>query len=105
MTQCVNFPHVREALARISRGERATTKFLTVQSLLQFWLWGSDANEACDRGKCDFHLMHLAGIVCTRVFSEAYHNIGDSIGVIPCIIDNEDIRELTDKCTIFLPHF
>jgi hypothetical protein len=101
----VNFPDVRDAIARISRGERATTSFLNVPSLLQFWLWGSDANEVCDRGKCDFHLMHLTGMVCTRVFSEAYHDAGDPVDFTPGIIDDEDVRILTDGCGIFLPHF
>jgi hypothetical protein len=105
MATSLNFPDIRDALARISRGERATTQSLNVPSLLQFWLWGSDANELCDRGKCDFHLMHLSGMVCTRVFSEAYHTVADRIQVVPSIIDDEDVIELTDRCDIFLPHF
>jgi hypothetical protein len=105
MAKSLNFPDIRDALARISRGERATTPSLNVPSLLQFWLWGSDANELCDRGKCDFHLMHLSGMVCTRVFSEAYHTVADRIQVVPSIIDDEDVIELTDRCDIFLPHF
>jgi hypothetical protein len=101
----VSFPDVRDALARISKGKRATTPSLTPDSLLRFWLWGSDANEFCDRSKCDFHLMHLTGMVCTRVFSEAYLSVDDAPGTIPAIVDDEDITMLTEYCGIFLPHF
>jgi hypothetical protein len=101
----LSFPEVRAALKRISYGERATTPDLSVSTLLRFWLWGSDANEVCDRGKCDFHLMHLTGMVCTRVLAEAYHQTGDAVDTVPCIIDDADIHMLIDRCGIFLPHF
>lgn len=101
----IYFPDVRDALARVSRRERATTQILNVQSLLQFWLWGSDANEVCNQAKCDFHAMHLTGMVCTRVFTEAYQEVSDPVDFIPSVIDDEDVRILTDSCTIFLPHF
>jgi len=105
MVHIVTFPDVKDALARITRGERATTENVNVLSILQFWLWGSDANETCDRGKCDFHLMHLSGMVCTRVFSEAYQLVGDEIDYVPSVVDDDDIHTLIDRCRIFLPHF
>lgn len=104
-SKLVSFPDIKKAIERISCGDRATTQFLNVQSLLQFWLWGSDANETCDRGKCDFHLMQLTGMVCTRVLTEAYQDVSDPIDFVPSVIDNEDVRLLTDSCTLFLPHF
>ena len=73
------FPDVRNALARASRRERATTQTSNVQSLLQFWLWESDANEVCNQAKCDFYAMHLTGMVCTRVLTEAYQDVSDSV--------------------------
>lgn len=101
----ISFPDVKEALTRISKDERATTQTLCAAQLMQFWLWGCDANEVCDRVKCDFHLMHLTGIVCVRVFTEAYHHTDDSLSVIPLIIDCADIEMLVSKSGIFLPHF
>ena len=101
----VSFLDVKTALERISHGERVTTPSLTPSAVLRFWLWGSDANEVCDRSKCNFHLMHLTGMVCTRVFSEAYHEVGNEVHTTPLIIDDDDARELIESCGIFLPHF
>jgi hypothetical protein len=100
----IEFPRIQQALARISRGERVIES-LHPASLLRFWLWGSDANEVCDRGKCDFHQMHLAGMVCTRVFAEAYHEPGDAVDSVPAILDLHDTQLVIDECGIFLPHF
>jgi hypothetical protein len=100
----VSFPDVKAALTRISKGEKATTSNVNAAQLMRYWLWGCDANEVCDRGKCDFHLMHLTGIVCVRVFTEAYHDTGDSPDVLPLIIDSVDINMLMAKSKIFLPH-
>ena len=101
----ISFPDIKDALERVSRSERVTTHLLDPPSILQFWLWGSDANEICDRSKCDYHLMHLTGMVCIRVFAEAYHNEDDSLSIAPIVIDNEDIILLTGECGVFLPHF
>ena len=101
----ISFPDIKDALHRVSRRERATTSILNAPSILQFWLWGCDANEICDRGKCDFHLMHLTGMVCTQIFLEAYRPEGDSLSSMPNVIDDEDITLLTKECDIFLPHF
>jgi hypothetical protein len=101
----ISFPHVKDALLRTSAGGRATTPTLNAVDLMRFWLWGSDANEVCDRNKCDFHLMHLTGILCVRVLTEAYHSTTDSIDVVPVIIDLADIELLIAECGIFIPHF
>lgn len=101
----ISFLDVQNALTRISKGERATNASLPTVDLMRFWLWGGDANEVCDRVKCDFHLMHLTGMVCSRVFTEAYHNASDTLDVVPVIIDISDIQMLSRTCTIFLPHF
>jgi hypothetical protein len=64
-----------------------------------------DANEVCNQANCDFHAMHLTGMVCTRVFTEAYQDISDPVDFIPSVIDDDDVKILTDSCKIFLPHF
>jgi hypothetical protein len=44
-------------------------------------------------------------MVCTRVLTEAYQDVSDSVDFVPSVIDDEDVRILTESCTIFLPHF
>jgi hypothetical protein len=101
----ISFPDVKDALTRISMGERATTHRTQAGHLMRFWLWGCDANEVCDRGKCDFHLMHLTGMVCARVFTESYLDASDSLDVVPLVIDTADVEMLITESGIFLPHF
>ena len=98
----VTFPEVRAAIARMARGERATTLSLFPSKLVPFWLWGCDANEVCD-GKGDFHEMHLTAIVCVQVLTEAYTL--DPGSVCPLIIDEEDVSLLVERFGVFLPHF
>jgi hypothetical protein len=100
----IEFPSIREALVRISLGKRATTSSLHPAKLLRFWLWGCDANEVCEHSKCDFHQMHLLGMLCTRVFAESYQETGDEVDSIPVIIDESDIALLQEQCSVFLPH-
>ena len=45
----ISFPDIRDALQRVSCSERATTSVLDASSILQFWLWGGDANDICVR--------------------------------------------------------
>jgi hypothetical protein len=101
----ISFPDIMTALERISAGGLATSPSITASTILRHWLWGCDANEVCDRGKCDFHQMHLVAMVCTRVFTEAYQDINNLVDADPLIIDEEDISCFTDNCSIFLPHF
>ena len=93
----INFTHIHSALDRVSRGERASNSILSVPNLLRFWLWGSDANEVCEN-KCEFNQMYLAGILCTRIFQEAFETT-------PVIVDNEDIHHIIQTCDVFIPHF
>ncbi|KAJ1467710.1 hypothetical protein T484DRAFT_1857891 [Baffinella frigidus] len=55
--------------------------------------------------KCDFHQMHLVGMVCARVFMEAYSRPGDAPDAVPVTIDNEDVECIMEQCAVFLPHF
>ena len=103
-TDAINFTHIHDAFTRISNGERATTPTLYVPTLLRFWLWGSDANEKCDNSKCEFHQMHLAGMLCTKVFEEAFQNFPDT-GTTPVIVDNDDVHHIILMCDVFIPHF
>ena len=105
VSDSISFPDIENALCRVARGERATTSSLQAAPLMRFWLWGCDANEVCDRGVCDFHLMHLTGMVCVRVFTEAYQHTSDALDAAPIIIDVADIEMLIAECGIFLPHF
>jgi hypothetical protein len=101
----IPFPCIHEALARISSGEKVTTPVLNPTTLLRFWLWGCDPNEICEHSKCDFHQMHLVGMVCTRVFTESYQETWDSVNSVPVIIDESDIHRLQQHSSVFLPHF
>lgn len=87
----IQFPEIKAALERISSGGIATTPSMNAKTILRFWLWGCNANEVCDRGKCDFHEMHLVAMVCARVFIEAYHDTDDTFDTVPVVIDNDDI--------------
>ena len=103
MDSGVTFPEVRAAISRMARGERATTMSLFPSKLVPFWLWGCDANEVCDKGKGDFHQMHLTAIVCVKVLTEAY--TPDPGSVCPLIIDEEDVSLLVERFGLFLPYF
>ena len=103
MAASVSFAEVRAAIARMARGERATTVSLYPSKLIPFWLWGCDPNEVCDRGKGDFHEMHLTAIVCVQVLTEAY--TPDPGAVCPLIVDEEDVSLLVKRFGLFLPHF
>ena len=107
----VSYQDIFEAHDALSRGSHATTHRLTPISILQFWLWGCDANEVCDRGKCDFQSMQLTGMVCTQILKEAYESPTEEDDHTtaqrraPCIFDNSDAQHIIDSCGVFLPHF
>jgi hypothetical protein len=101
----IKFPFIQEALKRITRGEKASTPLLDTSKILRFWLWGSDANEVCEASKCEFHQMHLVGMVCTRVFAEVYQEEGDEVNSVPVFLEVDDVKLLGDHCSVFLPHF
>jgi len=105
MDESVSYKDIFEAHDALTRGCRVTTQRLTPISILQFWLWGCDANEVCDRGKCEFQCMQLTGMICTQILKEAYECPEDCDQRAPRIFDNGDAQEIIASCGVFLPHF
>lgn len=96
----ISFPDIKAALEKIAVGGVATTAALYPAKLLRFWLWGCDANEVCDKSKCEFHLCHLTGMVAARVLTEAYSDDPKA-----SVLDHEDMKIIDQIPSLFLPHF
>jgi hypothetical protein len=101
--RALSFLDVRAALHRLAEGGRARTPGVSVAQLLRFWLWGTDANEDCERVKCTYHQMHLTGMVCGMSLVELYEGRGPD-GAAVVIFNDEDARTLVFECAVFLPH-
>jgi hypothetical protein len=99
----LSFLDIRAALHRLAEGGRAMTPGVSVAQLLRFWLWGTDANEDCERVKCTYHQMHLTGMVCGMALVELYGSSGPD-GAAVVIFNDDDARTLVFECAVFLPH-
>jgi len=103
--RALSFLDVRAALHRLAEGGQAMTPGVSVAELLRFWLWGTDANEDCERVKCTYHQMHLTGMVCGRALVELYEGPARGAdGAAVVIFNDEDARTLVFECAVFLPH-
>jgi hypothetical protein len=101
--RALSYDDIHAALHRLARGGRASAPEVPTAQLLRFWLWGTDANEDCEHVKCEYHQMHLTGMVCGMTLLELYEGRGPS-GAAAVIFNDDDAWTLIDTCAMYLPH-